>query len=512
MDTQRIRRNIAPLRLRSNSNQSCMLTAEQTSIAITNQVYVSSEIGTLRRVMVHSPDSGLGKVVPSKAQDWLFEDIVHLDTMRREEYDLYIKILLYFLDPAKIKGRLSEVDAPENNRNFYKPEHPEYFNSDKVIDPQYLLSHILEDEKVRLRLLAAICAVERCSYSIQEFLATLPSKELSKTLISGTLPDKTMIFAPIPNFIFTRDIGITINGHVLLNKPAKIARTREALLTQYIFHNHPVFSHLLDKIIEIPESEHHFLLPDGEKDYKKATLEGGDVMMVSPNHLLIGLSERTSPYAINQVIKILFEKEIVEKVTVIKIPKKRDYMHIDTIFTQVKRNVWVLLGTLSRKGDELEKRDFMESLQEVKSSERLNIMQFVRGYGDKPVHYEYLEDLLDDISRNDLGCKEKTVFVYSGNNEFPFGAREQWTDSCNLLTIKEGVCIAYDRNDKTIEAFKQAGFKAMPAAELINSLEAGELTPGDVRDTIILLPSAELSRARGGSHCMSMPLLRDQLV
>ena len=177
----------------------------------------------------------------------------------------------------------------------------------------------------------------------------------------------------------------------------------------------------------------------------------------------------------------------------------------------MKRNVWVLLGTLAREGEEREKRDFMESLQEVKPSERLKIMQFVRGYGDKPVHYEYLEDLLDDISRNDLGCVEPTRFVYSGNNEFPFGAREQWTDSCNLLAVKEGVAIAYDRNDKTIEAFRQAGFDAVGAAELLEKLEAGLLTPDDVQDTIILLPSAELSRARGGSHCMSMPLLRDSV-
>ncbi len=487
-----------------------MLTSTPPTPTLLQDIHVSSEIGTLRRVMIHSPDSGLGKVVPSKAQDWLFEDIVHLDTMRREEYDLYIKVLLYFLDTEKVKGKLQQIDHPDNKRNFYKPEHPDYFNSDRVIDPQLLLTHVLADEKIRLRLLAAICAVERCSYTIQEYLMTLPAVELAKTLISGTLPNKTMIFSPIPNFIFTRDIGITINDYILLNKPAKIARTREALLTQYIFYNHPTFQHLRDKIIEIPESEHHFLLPDGEKDSKLATLEGGDVMMVSPNHLLIGLSERTSAYAITQVIKILFEKEVVEKVTVVRIPKKRDYMHIDTIFTQVKRNVWVLLGTLSRKGEE--KQDFMESLQDVKPSEKLKIMQFRRGQGDTPFLYDYLEDLMDEISQKDLGSSSPTVFVYSGNNEFPFGAREQWTDSCNLLVIKEGVAIAYDRNDKTAEAFEQAGFQLIRAADLLEKLEANELQPEQVENTIILLPSAELSRARGGSHCMSMPLLRDKLL
>ncbi len=285
-------------------------------------VNVGSEVGTLRRVIVHSPDSGLGKVVPSKAQDWLFEDIVHLETMRRGEYDIYLKILLYFLDPAKVQGKLKEIDAPEAKRAFYKPGHPDYFNSDKVIDPQFLLADILLDETVKMRLIAAICAVERVSYQMQATLSSMEPVELSKTLISGTMPDKTMIFAPIPNFIFTRDIGITINGHILLNKPAKIARTREALLTQYVFYNHPMFRHLRDKIIEIPESEHHFLLPDGEKDYKRATLEGGDVMIVGKNHLVIGISERTSAYAVNQVIRILFEKDVVSKVSVVKIPRK----------------------------------------------------------------------------------------------------------------------------------------------------------------------------------------------
>src|SRR5512140_2637395 len=104
---------------------------------------VSSEIGTLRRLLVHSPDSGLGKVVPSKAQDWLFEDIVHLETIRKNEYDYYTKILLYFLDPEKIKGQLDIIDAESNKRAFYKPDHDDFHKSDKVIELQWLLADIL---------------------------------------------------------------------------------------------------------------------------------------------------------------------------------------------------------------------------------------------------------------------------------------------------------------------------------------------------------------------------------
>src|ERR1700709_925989 len=104
----------------------------------------TSEIGNLRALLIHSPDDGLGRAVPSKAQDWLFEDIVHLDSMRKNEYDYYIKLLLYFLDPDKIKGKLQKIDARESKRSFFKPDHPDFYASDKVIEIQTLLADILE--------------------------------------------------------------------------------------------------------------------------------------------------------------------------------------------------------------------------------------------------------------------------------------------------------------------------------------------------------------------------------
>ncbi|HTJ50133.1 MAG TPA: arginine deiminase family protein, partial [Cyclobacteriaceae bacterium] len=103
------------------------------------------------------------------------------------------------------------------------------------------------------------------------------------------------------------------------------------------------------------------------------------------------------------------------------------------------------------------------------------------------------------------------VFIYSGNNEFPYDLREQWTDSCNVLALKEGVVLGYDRNDKTTDAFKAHGFNVIHAHELLDQLEAKTITVDAMKDTLILMPSAELSRARGGFHCMSMPLLRDEI-
>ncbi len=483
----------------------------ETTVGQPTTIHVSSEIGTLRRLLIHSPDRGLGKIVPSKAQDWLFEDIVHLDMMRRDEYDYYVKLLLYFLDPDKVRGRIADL-GPTSDRNFFKPDHPDYFRSDRVIDIQCLLSDILRDEVIRTRLIAAICGIERTAFRTQQQLNQYDPIELAKIMISGSLPDQSMLFAPLPNFIFTRDIGIVVNDHILLNKPAKLARTREALLAQYIFFHHPMFANYQDKILEIPDNQHAFLLPDADahRDLNRATLEGGDVMMIAPRHLIVGVSERTTLYAAQQAMRLVFDRDLVDTVTILQIPKKRDYMHIDTVFTQVSRNTWVLLGSLARTGDEAKKRDVLHFFAPNDFSEDLKILQFSKGREQQPTPIDNLEDLLTGISQRDLGATEPMQFIYSGNNEFPFGAREQWTDSCNLLALRDGVVVGYDRNTKTAEAFRQAGFEMIEVAKLLDRFERGEASPETLTKTFIMLPSAELSRARGGSHCMSLPLWREE--
>ena len=119
--------------------------------------------------------------------------------------------------------------------------------------------------------------------------------------------------------------------------------------------------------------------------------------------------------------------------------------------------------------------------------------------------------MLRQISTEDFGVDPARVrIIYSGGNVFPHDEREQWTDSCNVVALKEGVVIGYDRNDKTAEAFMDAGFHVCTTTELFQQFETG-VDPDRIENTLILLPSAELSRARGGSHCMSMPLLRDSL-
>lgn len=468
--------------------------------------HIYSEIAQLQTVLVHSPDNGLGKVVPSKAQDWLFEDIVHLDTIRKGEYDYYTKLLLYFLDPKKIKGCLHQVDDPVVNRSFYQPGHPDFHASEKVIELQWLLAQVLEDDGLRAQVIAAVCALEGCSHFTQQSLTAYSPIALASTLLSGTGKDRSTLFAPIPNFIFTRDIGIVVKDHLILNKPAKIARHREALLARYIFFHHPLFGSYTNNIIELHQDRPAFLLPEDQHE-KLVTLEGGDVMMISPDHLIIGISERTTAAAAGQLADLVFSKQLVNKVTLLKIPRKRDFMHIDTVFTQVSSNTWVMMGLFSEQAKRDQNRTSYEGFFQQHQAETASIFQFSAGDPENPKQFSSLEALLRDISIHEFGAKDVNI-IFSGNNEYPYAAREQWTDSCNLLALKEGVVLSYDRNEKTNAAFSTAGFRLVRVQDLLQDLESGALDAATLENTVILMPSAELSRARGGFHCMSMPLHR----
>ncbi len=124
----------------------------------------------------------------------------------------------------------------------------------------------------------------------------------------------------------------------------------------------------------------------------------------------------------------------------------------------------------------------------------------------------YLDDLFEQISCQDYGAARCEI-IHCAGGQFPDSEREQWTDACNFLAIREGVVIGYDRNVKTEAEFRERGFTVMRSSEIIRRVENGESVDEVVTgDTLILLPSGELSRARGGTHCMSMPLLRDDVA
>jgi arginine deiminase len=416
-----------------------------------SQIHVSSEIEKLKRVIVHRPDEGISRISPRRAEELLFDDIVHLPQMQ-EEHDIFTDVLKAFL------------------------------GAENVLETKDLLAGALAfDEETKKEMIAKIIDYEELPESYGALLANLSNDDLAETLITGYLVrEKHILFDPIPNFIFTRDIAVIVNDHILILKAAKMARFRENFLARFIFWSHPIFRESRDagKIINLNRVDN---FPPSKKG-ESVSIEGGDCMMLNKDYLLIGCSERTNAYTIKQLANVLFEKGVVKNVVQINIPQDRAFMHIDTIFTHINHNHITAFKPIVVDG--------LSSNVEVHRSNGTTTM------------YPSVKDFV----RAEINPKMK--FILSGDGESPYQEREQWTDGCNLVALKPGVALTYDRNPKTEEAFKDYGYKIYPAKKLLEDLKNGIITAEAIENTIITLPSNELSRARGGSHCMTCPIER----
>jgi len=401
--------------------------------------------------MVHRPDAGISRVSPKAAEELLFDDIVHLPRMQRE-HDVFTSVLRSFL------------------------------GAENVLETQTLLEQALEGhDEARREMLELIVLWEELPSRFVDELGALPAAELAEILITGYYErEDYILFNPIPNFIFTRDIAVTVNDHLIITKANKEARMRENFLTRLIILAHPIFSGLREagRIINLNMVD---LFPPSRRG-ETVSLEGGDAMVLSKDYLLIGVSERTNAYGINSLAEKLFERGVIKNIARVDIPADRSFMHLDTIFTQINTHDYLAYKPIIVDG----------------LSSAVTVMRQEGKAGTYPSVADFLREEIDPPAQ----------FILSGGGQSPYQEREQWTDGCNLVALRPGVAITYDRNPKTELAFGEASYRVVHATDLLKAFEDGIILPGEVKNTIITLPSSELSRARGGSHCMTCPIER----
>jgi arginine deiminase len=420
-------------------------------------IQVDSEIGRLRRVLVHRPGLEIDRMPPSMMEQLLFDDILYGDEAR-EEHDLFTQVM-----------RRAGVE---------------------VLDGETLLAEVLKDEVPRSRLLDELGHDYGVLPGLITRLAELPADRLAAALIEGmpASPDaveaggrKFFDLTPLPNYFFQRDSQVVLGNRIVCPSMATAAREREPLLSRTLFNYHPALQGYADLFdIDVPPAG----APQHDPLYPYPSLEGGDVLVASPEIVLMGMSERTDRRGVEVLAEYLRHEETsFRHLILVEMPSKRSYMHLDTVFTLIDRHTC------------------LAHLPVIEPGGREAAFVYYVDLNAKELSFAVRPSLLRALA--DLGM-ELEVVPCGGDADAIEQQREQWTDGANAFALAPGVLVLYSRNRKTIEALGQKGFRVLTAEEAVAD---PDLLGGG--RAVVTLAANELSRARGGPRCMTMPVERD---
>ncbi len=367
-------------------------------------VRVTSEIGRLRSVLVHTPGNELLGVTPGTREDYLYDDIIDLESARRE-HKHFVAVLERFCQVHHVR------DA---------------------------LTHVLGMKDVREKLVARTLDVIPSDVLAQR-LAKLPVKELVEILIEGAVEEAGPIAAalneqdymlpPLPNLFFTRDVGFVVGEHAIVGSMRYDVRWTEELILSALFKSHPAFAN-------------KGILYDGSEERRvNFNLEGGDIHPVRHDTVIMGFSERSSPAALDFLTELLFTRCNVTDVIVVVMPKEPTAIHLDMIFTQVDRELCVV------------------SPPHLIGPERLAVLH--RRKGEAGVRE--MPNLFSALAA--IGMPLEPVFC--GGTDRANQEREQWGSACNFFAVRPGVVIGYDRHEATLKEMQKAGFRLVSARRFL---------------------------------------------
>ena len=404
-------------------------------------VNVKSEIGNLKKVILHRPGDELLNLTPSTLEELLFDDIPFLP-VAQEEHDAFANILRgEGVEVVYLEDLMAEVlDAkPELRQQFldqwiYEAGIRTDMYHDIITD--YINSNYAGTKDMVMKTMAGI--------NLQE----LP-QENTHLLVDMVSDRSKLVCAPMPNLYFTRDPFAMIGNGVSINRMYSQTRNRETIYGDYIFKYHPDF-------VGTPEYYHRDMT---------FHIEGGDILNINEHVLAIGISQRTEPDAIDAIAHNVFNDETstIDTILAFNIPSSRAFMHLDTVFTQIDYDKFTIhpgiMGPLT----------VFEITPDGKGGTKIR---------------ERNEELSGVLSEY---VGEKVKLIPCGGGDRIAAEREQWNDGSNTLCVRPGTVVVYQRNNVTNDVLYKQG---------INCLE---------------MPSAELSRGRGGPRCMSMPAWREAL-
>jgi len=411
------------------------------------EIRLDSEIGALETVVVHTPGQEMENMTPATAAAVLYDDILSLPLALQEH--------------RQLTGVLGQVA--------------------RVIELQDLLSDVLQKERVRRALLEQLTSLFDCREVLADLLE-MESVPLAAQLIEGTpkRPDSLEKFLdpsryaipPLPNTFFTRDATMCVNRRIVIGSMAYRARVAEALLLKAVFKYHP----------QIQGSGFYY---DGtDNPDSEVTIEGGDLLVIRENLIVIGYGERTSIAGIDRLMRSIASQGPVTDFIVVEIPKSRATIHLDMIFTMVDQDLCVVFPPLITGNQK----------------SRAFHCRFGRGEGARIVEYP---DVITALSALGLDLKP----VACGGEDSFHQEREQWASGANFFAFGPGRILGYKHNVYTLEALDRAGFEVLDAGQLL----AGDLRLPEQGRVAVVIDGAELSRGGGGCRCMTMPLARTAL-